>query len=279
MASRRFALSLAILTFAASLSLPARAAGSTADAKPPTPPKNRAAATITTRVAKPPERISFDSSPGKASGYLALPASGGRHSAIIVIQEWWGLNEWIQQQAARFAANGYVALAPDLYRGQVATEPGLAHELARGLPHDRALNDLRAAFNVLAARGDVDPKRIGVIGWCMGGGYALDLALAEPRLAAVVTNYGHLVSDPAEIAKLHAPLLGNFGAADRGIAPADVQAFAAALQKGGKQADVKIYDGAGHGFMNPNNTGGYVAAAATDAWKRIDAFFARHLRR
>jgi carboxymethylenebutenolidase len=222
--------------------------------------------------------VTFTSSPGDGSGYLALPAGAGKHPAIIVIQEWWGLNDWIKQQADRFASQGYVALAPDLYRGRVATDANLAHELSRGLPQDRAMSDLRGAFNYLAARRDVDAKHIGVIGWCMGGGYAIDFALAEPRLAAVVMNYGHTVTDPAKIASLHAPLLGNFGGADRGIPAADVQAFDAALKKAGKSSDIKIYDGAGHAFMNPNNTGGYVEAAAKDAWTRIDAFFTHHLR-
>ena len=140
------------------------------------------------------------------------------------------------------------------------------------------MNDLRGAFNYLAARSDVDAKHIGVIGWCVGGGYAIDLALAEPRLAAAVMNYGHTVTDPATIAKLHAPLLGNFGGADRGIPAADVKAFDAALKKAGKSADIKICDGAGRAVMNPNNTGGYVEAAAKDAWTRIDAFFTHHLR-
>jgi carboxymethylenebutenolidase len=222
--------------------------------------------------------VNFTSSPGEGSGYLSLPSGAGKHPAIIVIQEWWGVDDWIKQQADRFASQGYVALAPDLYRGKVATDANLAHELMRGMPQDRAMNDLKGAFNFLAARKDVDAKHIGVIGWCMGGGYAIDLALAEPRLAAAVMNYGHTVTDPAAIAKLHPPLMGNFGGADRGIPPADVKAFEAALKAAGKSVDFKIYDGAGHAFMNPNNTGGYVEAAAKDAWSRIDAFFAHHLR-
>ncbi|HKO56028.1 MAG TPA: dienelactone hydrolase family protein [Thermoanaerobaculia bacterium] len=213
-----------------------------------------------------------------ASGYLALPAGAARKPAIIVIQEWWGLNDWVKEQADRYASQGYVALAPDLYRGRVATTMDEAHELSRGLPEDRAIGDLKGAFNYLASRDDVDPKRIGVIGWCMGGGYALGLALNEPRLAAVVMNYGRLVTDPAAIAKLNAPLLGNFGAADRGIPAADVQAFDAALKKAGKSSDIKIYEGAGHAFMNENNKQGYAKDAAADAQKRIDAFFASHLR-
>ncbi len=139
--------------------------------------------------------------------------------------------------------------------------------------------DLKAAFRYVAGRKDVDPKRIGVIGWCMGGGIALDFTLAEPRIAATVINYGHLVTDPNTIAKIHAPILGNFGGDDQGIPPADVHAFESALNKAGKANDIKIYEGAGHAFMNPNNKSGYVKTAADDARTRIDAFLRRTLRR
>ncbi|HSP33487.1 MAG TPA: dienelactone hydrolase family protein [Thermoanaerobaculia bacterium] len=222
--------------------------------------------------------MKFKSTIGEAQGYLATPASDkGKHPAVIVIQEWWGLNDWVKEQADRFAKDGMVALAVDLYHGKVATTQEEAHELMRGLPEDRAMADLKAGFRYLQERKDVDTKRIGVIGWCMGGGYALMLAQAEPKLAGAVVNYGHLMADPKEIAKIKVPLLGNFGAEDRGIPPADVKAFESALHKEGKSADFKIYDGAGHAFMNPNNKGGYVPAATEDAWKRIDGFFAEHL--
>ena len=214
-----------------------------------------------------------------ATGYLSLPSDKrDKHPAIIVIQEWWGMNEWIMQQTDRFASQGYVALAVDLYRGKATSDPAVAHELMRGMPEDRAMSDLKAGFAYLAGRADVDNTKIGVIGWCMGGGYALALATAEPRLAATVMNYGRLVTDPATIAKVESPLLGNFGALDRGIPPADVAAFDAAMKKAGKSSDIKVYDGAGHGFMNPNNKEGYVKAAADDAWVRIDSFFAKRLK-
>jgi carboxymethylenebutenolidase len=234
-----------------------------------------AKATVTTVVPMPlhGKSIAF----GDAKGYLSLPDSKGKHPAIIVIQEWWGLNDWIRQQSDRFAKQGYVALAVDLYRGKSTADPSEAHELSRGLPHDRAIADLKAGLDLLAKRDDVDASHTGVIGWCMGGGYSLDLAIAEPRIAACVINYGHLVTDPTTIASIHPPLLGNFGANDRGIPPEDVKKFDEALHKAGKVSDMKEYDGAGHGFMNPNNTSGYNAAAATDAWTRIDAFFARTL--
>src|SRR5207244_11853525 len=102
----------------------------------------------------------------------------------------------VREQAERFARKGYVALAVDLYRGKVASTPDEAHELMRGMPHDRALADLKAGFDYLASRKDVDARRIGVIGWCMGGGYGRDLAVAEPRIAATVINYGHLMVVP-----------------------------------------------------------------------------------
>ena len=219
-------------------------------------------------------RIEFPSGSGNASGYLALPAppSTGRKPAIIVIQEWWGLNDWVEQQANRFAGQGYVALAVDLYRGKVAADPEEAHELMRGLPEDRAIADLKAGFDYLTKRPDVDPERIGVVGWCMGGGYALAFATAEPRLKATVINYGRLVTDFDTIAKLNAPILGNFGDEDRGIPVEDVKKFGQTLTKAGKLGDIKIYEGEGHGFMSKES------AATSDAWNRIDGFFKRNLR-
>src|ERR1051326_7984887 len=192
--------------------------------------------------------ISFNSAPGKGSGYLATPTAKGKHPGIIVIQEWWGLNDWVKEQADRFASQGYVALAPDLYRGKVANDPGLAHELMRGMPDDRVLNDLKGAFNELTTRRDVDPKRIAIIGWCMGGGWALKLAATEPRSKAVVVNYGQLMTDQSVVANLRPAILGNFGAEDRGIPPADVKAFETTLKQTGHDVDIKIYEGAGHGF-------------------------------
>jgi len=223
------------------------------------------------------QTITFNSMPGKGSGYLSVPATKGKHPGIIVIQEWWGVNDWVKEQTDRLASQGYVALAPDLYRGKVANDPNLAHELMRGLPDDRAMADLKGAFNELATRRDVDPKRIGVIGWCMGGGWALQLAMKEPRLNAAVINYGHLATDPSAIANIRPAVLGNFGAEDRGIPAADVKAFETALKQTGHDVDVKIYEGAGHAFMNPNNKEGYVPAAAADAQARIDAFLKKHL--
>jgi carboxymethylenebutenolidase len=224
------------------------------------------------------ETVSYKSGDETVSSYLALPESGGKHPAIIVIHEWWGLNDWVKQQAEKFAGQGYVALAVDLYRGKTGTTPDEAHILMRGLPDDRGLRDLEAAFTYLAARPDVDAKKIGAIGWCMGGGWSIKLAEDQPKLAAFVVNYGSLPTDPAIIAKIQAPMLGNFGAEDKGIPPESVKAFEGAMKSAGKAEDIKIYDGAGHAFQNPDNKAGYRPEATADADKRIDGFFAKYLK-
>jgi carboxymethylenebutenolidase len=224
------------------------------------------------------ETVSYKSGSETVSGYLALPESGGKHPAIIVIHEWWGLNDWVKQQAEKYAAEGYAALAVDLYRGQTGTTADEAHVLMRGLPDDRGLRDLEAAFAYLASRTDVDAKRIGAIGWCMGGGWSIKLAEDQPKLAAFVVNYGSLPTDSAIIVKIQAPMLGNFGADDKGIPPESVHAFETAMKTAGKNADIKIYEGAGHAFQNPNNKSGYRPEATADSDKRIDAFFAKYLR-
>ena len=188
-----------------------------------------------------------------------------------MIHEYWGLNDWVKEQATKLSDQGYVALAIDLYRGKVAKTPDEAHEIMRGVPEDRAQRDLHAAFEFLASRPNVKKDRIGAIGWCMGGGYALDVALAEPTLAADVINYGHLATDPEALKKIHAPILGIFGAEDRGITPADVRKFGEALDQMGKKIEIKIYDDAGQAFENPNRKRDRAADAA-DAWKRTVDF-------
>lgn len=212
---------------------------------------------------------------GGASGYLAMPKNTGKHGGVIVIQEWWGLNDWIRGNADRFAKNGYVAVAVDLYRGKTANNAEEAHELMRGLPEDRALRDLHAAFDHLAKRDDVDPNKIASVGWCMGGGYSLALAVDEPRLRAAVINYGRLITDDAKLNGMKASLLGNFAGKDKGIPADDVDAFTIALKSKGKDVDIRMYAIQGHAFMNPNNKTGYQESAAGDAWSRIDAFLAR----
>jgi len=222
--------------------------------------------------------VHFSRSDTGPQGYMSMKEGAtDSRPALILVQEWWGLTDWIKQDADRYAAMGYVVVAPDLYRGKLAADADEAHQLMRGLPEDRALGDLKSAFEYLATRPDVDPKRIGVVGWCMGGGYALTLGIEEPRLAAVVINYGRLVTDPAVIAKIKPAVQGNFGATDKGIPVEDVKAFEKTLKTTNRSVDFMIFDGAGHGFMNPNNKTGFVAGAADKAWARMDAFLAKNL--
>jgi carboxymethylenebutenolidase len=224
-----------------------------------------------------PQQVTFPSGGEQVHGLLYLPGTPGPHPALIVIHEWWGLNDWIKQQAQHFADQGYVALAVDLYRGKVATDAETAHELMRGLPQDRGVRDLTSAASWLAQRKDVAPGRIGAIGWCMGGGYAAQLAVADPKLSAVVINYGSLPTDSSALRQIHAAVLGNFGGQDRGITPEDVHAFQSAMQSLGKKVDLKIYPDSGHAFENPNNKQGYRAADAEDAQQRYDRFLAEEL--
>ena len=223
------------------------------------------------------ETVTYKSGDENVSGFLALPEGGGKHPAIVVIHEWWGLNDQVKEDTQKLAAQGFVALAVDLYRGKVATTADEAHELMRGVPDDRGIRDLEAAFAYLAARPDVKPGKIGSVGWCMGGGWSIKLAMSEPKLSACAVNYGSLPTEAASIAKIKAPVLGNFGADDRGITPESVRAFDAAMKVAGKPVDVKIYDGAGHAFENPNNKDGYRPQAAADAWSRMEGFFQKTL--
>jgi carboxymethylenebutenolidase len=225
-----------------------------------------------------PTQVTYKSGTETVKGLLYLPSdTTGRHPAVIVIHEWWGLNDWVKEQAADLAAHGYVALAVDLYRGQVATDMDTAHQLSRGLPQDRGIRDLKAADDFLRSDKRVDTSRIGAIGWCMGGGYALNFAVADPQLKAVVANYGPPPTDPAALAQIHAAILGNYGGLDKGISPASVESFAADLKKQGKPVDIKIYPDAGHAFENPNNKEGYKPTDAADAHSRSLGFFAREL--
>jgi carboxymethylenebutenolidase len=226
------------------------------------------------------EMVSYKSGADTVSGYLAKPQGKGPAPGVIVIQEWWGLDAWVKQQADKLAAEGYVALAPDLYRGQVTDKPEVAHQLMSGLPQDRALGDLKAAYAHLSSMKDVKADRIGVIGWCMGGRYALLLATEEPRLRAAVPYYGAPPADAAAIARIKAPVLGNYGGDDKGPSPEQVHEFEAAMKKAGKSVDVKVYPGAPHAFANENNPwGGYRQEAAADAWQRTVAFLAAHLKK
>jgi carboxymethylenebutenolidase len=223
--------------------------------------------------------VTYKSGDETVQGILYTSTGKGPFPALVVIHEYWGLNDWVKEQASKLADQGYVSLAIDLYRGKVAPTPDMAHELMRGVPEDRAKRDLHSAVEFLKSQPSVKKDRIGAIGWCMGGGYALDVALQEPDLAALVINYGHLATDSESLKKIHASILGIFGGQDRGITPDDVHKFEQQLKQLGKKVEIKIYDDAGHAFENPNNKDGYRSADAADAWKRTVEFLAMTLKK
>ena len=226
-----------------------------------------------------PKNVSYKSGDETVQALLYTPEGKGPFPGIIVIHEYWGLNDWVKEQASKLSDEGYVALAVDLYRGKVATTPDEAHELMRGVPEDRAGRDLHAAFEFLKSQSNVKKDRIGSSGWCMGGGYSLDVALQEPTLAADVINYGHLATDPRSLKQINAAILGIFGGQDRGITADDVKKFEESLKQMGKKVDIVIYPDAGHAFENPNNEGGYRPNDAADARKRTAKFLADTLGR
>ena len=224
------------------------------------------------------KQVSYKSGDETVSAILYEPSGSGPFPAVVVIHEWWGLNDWVKDQAQKLSQHGYVTLAIDLYRGKVATTPDEAHELMRGVPNDRATRDLLAATAYLRSLKNVKPDKVGSVGWCMGGGYSLDLAVNDPKLAAAVINYGHLATEPDTLKKINAPILGLFGGQDKGIPVESVNTFAEQLKKLGKKVDVHVYPDAGHAFENPNNKTGYRADDALDAAKRTVSFFAETLK-
>jgi carboxymethylenebutenolidase len=212
-------------------------------------------------------------------GYLARPKSAkGPLPGILVVHEWWGLNDNIRQMAKRLAGEGYTALAVDLYGGEVASTPDKATELMKATLANTAQGEenVRQAYSFLETK-QKSPK-IGVIGWCFGGGWSLQTALLLPdKIDATVIYYGRLETDKAKLGKLSMPVIGFFGGKDQGITVASVQAFEAALKELGKSVEAHVYDDANHAFANPSG-GNYNEAAAKDAWQRTVAFLAKNLK-
>ncbi|HRC85936.1 MAG TPA: dienelactone hydrolase family protein [Thermoanaerobaculia bacterium] len=224
-------------------------------------------------------RVAYATLDGKPiTGFLARPKGApAAIPGVIVIHEWWGLNSNVESMARQLAGEGYAVLAVDLYEGQSADQPEAARALMQGTLErgPRLVENLRQAASFLEKAGSA---RIGVVGWCFGGGWSLQTALKVPdKIQATVMYYGRVVTDPKDLAPLASPLLGLFGALDRGISADSVKQFEAALKTAGKDAEIHLYEGANHAFANPSG-GNYNPAAAEDAWKKTLAFFARHLK-
>jgi len=196
---------------------------------------------------------------------------------VVVIHEWWGLNDHIRHWADRLAEAGYAALAVDLYGGAVAKEPEEAMKLMKAVDAEEARARLVAAHAFLEGDARVKASKTGSIGWCFGGKWSLELALATPGLDAAVVYYGHVETAPERLTKLEAPLLAFFGNQDEGIPPKQVDRFAFGLEQAGREeAEIIRYD-AHHAFANPSSAR-YDAEAAEKAWSRVRTFFATHLR-
>lgn len=200
--------------------------------------------------------------------------------AIIVVQEWWGLNDHIKDVARRFAKEGYVAIAPDFYSrlgNKVTTDPNEAGKLMGALQQEDGLKDLNATVNYLKTVSGVDAARIGVSGFCMGGSYALMLPCVNSSIKAAVPFYGQVPNPDTPLQKLACPILYIYGEDDGWITKADVQRLANALKKYNKAGEIKTYPGAPHAFFNDTRKDVYKSAEAKDAWGRTLTFFKKHL--
>jgi len=220
--------------------------------------------------------IEFASDGDRVKGYLALPAAG-RGPGVLVIQEWWGLVEHIRDVCDRFAREGFVALAPDLYRGETAADPDRAGRLMMGLEIPRAARDLDGALKALLDQPATDGPRVGAIGFCMGGQLALFAATRNARIGAVVDCYGVHPNVKLDLAGLRAPVLGIFAERDGFVTPAVAHKLAADLEAAGKSVHCEVYPGVDHAFMNDSRPDVYDAAAAARAWSQALAFLRAEL--
>jgi carboxymethylenebutenolidase len=228
------------------------------------------------------ETVSLRSGKDAAKGFLYHPEGKGPFPAIVILHGDFGPTEWVKKQAQRLAARGYLILVIDLYRGEMPKDIEEAHILERALPEERVLRDLKAAIDHLAASPLLQKDRIGILGWDMGGGYALDGAIYDPRLRAAVICYGRLRTDPKLLAKMKGSALGIFAGADEGISTDTIKQFQKAMTKAGKRVTINIIPGVGNGFMDPASP--YLSrpappAVIADAWRRIDAYLDAELKK
>ncbi len=220
--------------------------------------------------------IEFAANGGTAPGYLARPDAPA--PAVVVLQEWWGLNDHIKDVTRRFAEAGYAALAPDFYRGEVAAEPDEARKLAMELQYPQVQADVQGAIDYLLAQPFVQPKRIGAIGFCMGGRLVGRLAMTARDLSAAVAFYGVPALSDEEAAAVSAPLLAIYGENDGGFPPDLIRANRDKLAAAGVPHEIVVYPGAPHAFFNDARPHIYQAEAAQDAWQRTLDWFGVYLK-
>ncbi len=220
--------------------------------------------------------LEFAANGGTANGYLAHPKSGGPYPGVVVIQEWWGLNDNIKDIANRIAAEGYVALAPDLYHGEVAAEPDLAQKLMMSLVQEQAVKDMNGAVSALQARDDVVSDKIGTTGFCMGGGLALLLHMSNSAVKASAPFYGVPMGDLANVSNIQGGVLGIYAGLDGFVTQEYVDKVQDALNDANVPNEIIVYADADHGFFN--DTGDvFKADDAADSWDKLKSFFASNL--
>jgi len=224
------------------------------------------------------ENLNLQTNGTQIHGLLLRPDTDDPLPGVVLIQEWWGIEPHIQDVAQRLAGEGFVVLVPDLYHGKVVTEPDEAAKAIMMLVEnmERALKEIRAAVETLKARPDVEPKQVGVMGFCVGGLLTWKTALNSPDLAAVVPWYaGGFDSSAEEIADLDVPVLEIYGGQDGSIPLEQIHRIEELLRGAGKDAEVRIYHDAGHAFLNPDHGMGH-EESARDAWPRAVAFLKSH---
>jgi carboxymethylenebutenolidase len=229
----------------------------------------------------PVHKLTYQSGKEKVQAALYVPAGKGPFPAVIVVHGDFGPVRWVHQHAQRLAAKGYVCLAIDLYRGELPKDLEEAHILERGLPEDRVQRDMQAAVAVLSARPEVKKDKLGIIGFDMGGGHALDAGIRDRRLRAVVNCYGRLTTDAKLLSGLHAPVLGLFAGKDEGISAATINQFRTAMKKADKRASLHVYANCETGFLDPASPYASRPPAkedVADAWTRIETFLAAELK-
>jgi len=222
------------------------------------------------------ERVTFPSNGHTCQGVFALPPSG-IGPAVVVIQEWWGIVRHIEDLVDRFAAEGFVAIAPDLYHGKTTTSPDEAGKLLMELDVERAAKEIAAAGDYLLRRPECTSRKFGIVGFCMGGALAQHVAATDPQVGAAVSFYGGFKKVQTQWENLDAPILLIYGENDQGVPAAQGRELGQKLQKLGKNADMVVYPNANHAFFNDTRPEVYNPEAAEDAWRRTLELFRRTL--
>lgn len=223
------------------------------------------------------EKVSVSVNDGTVEGFLARPEGDGPFPGVIVVQEWWGLDDHIKDVAQRYAREGFAALAPDLYHGKVTSEPSEAQKLMMALDMNNAVKELVKATEYLASQPYTQGRGIGAIGFCMGGGLALTLACESPHIKAAAPFYGVNPSPIDKVQNIQGPVFAVYAEHDEFAGRAVRQALEEALTKHGKRHEIKVYPSTQHAFFNDTRPDVYNAEAAQDAWNRALALFRENL--